>query len=443
MKQTAIPLTDEEKANMQLLEITGGILTGVTDPDKLIGSLVLPDGITKIEKFAFSDCSGLTNIVIPNSVKVIADYAFSCCTGLTSIVIPDSVTKIGNNVFSDCSSLIRVIIPDSVTKIGDYVFSNCTHLTELTVDNENPVYCSENNILYTKDKTHLIAAAGGLKGCVVLPDTVTEISPYAFSGRTGLTGITIPAAVAWITECLFSDCSGLKSIVIPDTVTVIDKKAFFRCSSLTSIRIPDSVTKIGDAVFLYCTHLTELTVDNKNPVYCSENNILYTKDKTHLIAAAGGLKGRVVLPDTVTEIADFSFRDCCSLTSVNIPRSVTRINDCAFSGCTGLIELNVDSENPIYYSENNILYTKDKKRLIAAAGGLKGHVVIPDGVEYLGYDVFSSCKNLREIYVPESIERVSPEVFGNGIFDNYKNIAVPNHLSGMFIYNGKARIKYY
>ena len=69
--------------------------------------------------------------------------------------------------------------------------------------------------------------------------------------------------------------------------------------------------------------------------------------------------------------------------------------------------------------------------------------VIPDGVQYLGYDVFSSCKNLREIYVPESIERVSPEVFGDGIFDNYKNIAVPNHLSGMFIYNGKARIKYY
>ena len=60
-----------------------------------------------------------------------------------------------------------------------------------------------------------------------------------------------------------------------------------------------------------------------------------------------------------------------------------------------------------------------------------------------GYDVFSSCKNLREIYVPESVERVQVEVFGNGIFDNYKNIAVPNHLSGMFIYNGRARIKYY
>jgi len=49
----------------------------------------------------------------------------------------------------------------------------------------------------------------------------------------------------------------------------------------------------------------------------------------------------------------------------------------------------------------------------------------------------------REIYVPESVERVKVEVFGNGIFDNYKNIAVPNHLSGMFIYNGRARIKYY
>ena len=100
MQQINPLLTDEEKANLKLLETTDGILTEITDPDKLIGSLVLPDGITKIDKFAFSDCSGLTNIVIPNSVKVIADYAFSDCRSLTSINIPGSVTRIGNCAFS-------------------------------------------------------------------------------------------------------------------------------------------------------------------------------------------------------------------------------------------------------------------------------------------------------------------------------------------------------
>ena len=68
---------------------------------------------------------------------------------------------------------------------------------------------------------------------------------------------------------------------------------------------------------------------------------------------------------------------------------------------------------------------------------------IPVGVEYLGNDIFSSCKNLREIYLPESVKFVSTEVFGRGIFEHYRNISLPNHLDGMFVYYGKARIKFY
>jgi hypothetical protein len=49
MKQTAIPLTDEEKANLKLLKITDGIVTGLTDHRKLLGTLVLPDRITEID----------------------------------------------------------------------------------------------------------------------------------------------------------------------------------------------------------------------------------------------------------------------------------------------------------------------------------------------------------------------------------------------------------
>ena len=40
------PLTDEEKANVKLLEITDGELTGVTDKGKLADSLVLPDSVS-------------------------------------------------------------------------------------------------------------------------------------------------------------------------------------------------------------------------------------------------------------------------------------------------------------------------------------------------------------------------------------------------------------
>lgn len=72
------------------------------------GSVVIPDGVTKIADCAFSDCSALTSIKIPNSVTRIGWDSFSRCTSLASIEIPNSVTEIGTDVFLDCTNLIEL-----------------------------------------------------------------------------------------------------------------------------------------------------------------------------------------------------------------------------------------------------------------------------------------------------------------------------------------------
>ena len=159
MKQTPIPLTDEEKANMQLLKITDGMVIGVTDPDKLIGSLVLPEGITEIGMFTFIGCSGLKSIIIPDSVTKIETGAFIGCSGLTNIFIPDSVTEIADEVFYFCG-LIHIVIPDTVTKIGKDAFSDCSSLTS-----------------------------------VIIPHSVAEIGDEAFSGCTNLKTVIIESTI--------------------------------------------------------------------------------------------------------------------------------------------------------------------------------------------------------------------------------------------------------
>ena len=140
---------------------------------------IIIDKVIEIKKNAFWDCTSLTNIDISGSVEEIGDCAFSSCTSLTSIVIPDSVIKIGKEAFEGCTSLTTIEIPDSVIKIGNYAFIGCTNLRMIIVDTNNPMYCSEDGALYSKDLSQLIVVPEG-KEAIIIPNSVTTIWKHAF-----------------------------------------------------------------------------------------------------------------------------------------------------------------------------------------------------------------------------------------------------------------------
>ena len=72
------------------------------------GLYSIPDGVVKIGKFAFDECSGLTGVSIPDGVSIIDGYAFGGCSGLTSMAIPSSVTDIMINACNNCSKLSQI-----------------------------------------------------------------------------------------------------------------------------------------------------------------------------------------------------------------------------------------------------------------------------------------------------------------------------------------------
>ena len=118
-------------------------------------------------------------------------------------------------------------------------------------------------------------------------------------------------------------------------------KDAFTFTDIISVIIPDSVTSIGDYAFSGCSSLTSITVDKNNTAYKDIDGNLYTKDgKTLLQYAIGKTDVHFTIPNNVSDIGDFAFYECPTLTSVTIPDSVTSIGDYAFMNCSSLKNIN-------------------------------------------------------------------------------------------------------
>ena len=141
--------------------------------------------LTTIGAHAFTGSNALTSVEFPASLTTIEGFAFSNCDALTSVDLSStSLTTIEGRAFSNCHALTRVELPASLTSIDDNVFSECTSLSKLTVDEDNPVFTSRNNVLYSKNLDTLVCYPTGLDTDVVIPDMVRFVGyGGAFPGK--------------------------------------------------------------------------------------------------------------------------------------------------------------------------------------------------------------------------------------------------------------------
>ena len=231
---------------------------------------------------------------VKEGTKIICDGAFCDCFSLSNIVIPDSVTSIGKETFFNCFLLKSISIPKSVICLNGNPFFKWDGKLECL----SPNFIYEDDVLFNKDKSKIIAFRDKNTTSYVIPDYVTSIGERAFDHCSALRSIVIPDSVTSIGERAFYSCSSLFNIVIPNSVTHIGSIAFNNCSSLSDFVIPDSVTSIESDAFGYCSSLSN-----------------------------------IVIPDSVTNIGEGAFYACHSLSSIVIPASVASIGSDAFAGC--------------------------------------------------------------------------------------------------------------
>ena len=344
-------------------------------------SITIPNSVTTIGTYAFDGCSALTSMIVENG-NTIYDSRENCnaiietatntlLSGCQNTIIPNSVTSIESSAFSGCSSLTSIIIPNSVTSIVNNPFEGCYGLSSIVVESGNHTYDSRENcnaIIETKSNT-LIA------GCqnTVIPNSVTSIGKLAFFNCTSLTSISLPNNLTNIGDRAFINTPWLQNqpegllyfgdilytyvgtipedaeIVIKEGTTKIAGGAFmggdhnnYTVGNITSFTFPQSIKFIGEGAFGYTSYRNSIKINylgnltdwcniifengTANPVYFGKCDMrkLYINDS---------LITKIVIPNTIDSIHDYTFYGYRALTSVTIPRNVKFIGSEAFYDC--------------------------------------------------------------------------------------------------------------
>jgi len=279
-------------------------------------------------------------------------YAFAFCTKIEKVNISDLSAwcdilfsdKLSNpiyysgNLYLNGEHLTKLIVPEDVTELRSFTFTGCKPLTE-----------------------------------IIMNDNIIDIGISAFEDCTELTNIKFSNKLRGIPYSAFKNCYKLANVDLPDSLHLIDTYAFGNCTSLKEIVLPKSVSNIHSGAFNGCSSLESITVPFLGQVKHSQSS-------THL--------GRIFGAENYYENAYYVPK---SLKTINITNALNIYSN-DFYGCSDICEVNFT---------NYATYTSDCLQSIAknAFNGCTNlkTVSIPDTVTSIDNEAFSTCNSLEKI----------------------------------------------
>ena len=192
--------------------------------DNIEGTLVIPNTVKSIEDMAFYRINVSGDITVPGSVEYIGWYGMST-RSRGNLIISEGVIELAKEAFGE-AYYASVSLPSTLRYVGGRLFSiYWSDNTKVTLSKNNPYLVIEDNVLFSKDKTRLIAVVTAAKtsGDYVIPDTVEIIENSAFYGTT-YSSITVPESVKTIRSSAFGYI--LSDIYVMGEIENIETRAF-------------------------------------------------------------------------------------------------------------------------------------------------------------------------------------------------------------------------
>lgn len=159
--------------------------------------------------------------------------------------------------------------------------------------------------------------------------------------------------------------------------------------------------------FAGCPKLREISVEDGARWMTVKDGMLLAatddgRDIKGVFACVPATTGEIKVPDGAGFVGGFN--GCRQIKKLSIPSSVKNIGDGELGNMSACTEFTVDADNRYYCSIEGVIYTKDKKELVAYPAGKKDSVYrIADGTEYIRSGAFIGSEHLKKIQVPHSL----------------------------------------
>ena len=447
-----------------------------------VTSVIVPEGVEEIQKYAFYNCQSLRKVVLPDSIKFVREYAFCNDTDLKDINL-EKVQVIGREAFRNCENLelsndelskvyaigvrafegckaIEYVDLSALRNSGREIFKDCTNL-ETAILNEHTKLSYAmfvNSGLKTIDiyekieiPEYCFALCEKLKK-VILHNSLIGIKDGAFSECTSLTDFTAMGEIEYFGEQTFYGDTALETFKLPNSNISIGGYCFYQCSNLNKVEFADNtyISEILGSVFEE-TNVTNFVVaaNNNNYSVSDDGALLLSKDQSKVIFAAPSKQyADYVLDEKYTEIAPAAFSGV-SIKTLTINNPNTLINKFAFANCDELEKVVLPTTTGVVIKEHafnyaaklevieNLEYVKTvgdyafantnvKKATLADEATYGEGAFFKSNIEEVtigastkfGLGAFQNCAQLTKVNMPEANVE-----FGRGCFAYCSNLA--------------------
>lgn len=361
-------------------------------PDKHYSILNTTDSIND---YAFTENAYLKSIYLPSGIKSIPERTFFRAH-LERVVADEGLEHIGTNAFAGCYDMKSVYLPSTLSYIDDLAFQVNTAIEQITFAGTTPPTLGDNpfyGVGYNADECKVYVPSSALNNYQSLNwnseefnSTFTPISSVSSgdeftvdSLKFTVTDNNLKVKVSDITSDNLVDPGIPPKVAYQGqlcTVTMLQDHVFFNLSKMIRAEVPFTVELIDDYAFYNCKNLEKL-----------------------------------IVRDGVKQINGFAFSHINKLTSINIPASVDSIRGDAFTYDPALRSINVSSANSKYTSVDGILFSKDKKSLLAFADGHGTTYTVPDGTQVIGSEAFRGASALESVTMPNFLKKIESSAF--------------------------------